>query len=481
MKSLSSFLKIFCVIGIVVIVLILIGKSFPDQRVVPSLDAQVGYPIPVTVTPVRTSTQIPYPPPGKEEITRSVTPLVFSSSTPIPPPKGWPSDLPWPPIRISASPNPTKTPIIFAKPTFSSSLTIDALSIPQHLWYVYAEDSGSRPILQMERLSSFAQRMGKGAFFFDLNLKQGEPGPSIVDLFPSPNGKLLIVLINFDVTTTPRLIDLDTGKEVKVLPAYMSGQFLGWNPDNQRVYFKSTSNPGQVVEINIVSGKQKIIEFPKNDSSIPAVYAIAFSPDGKNMADALIYPPNRLEKTEYLLSIGIWNTFTQEREVIQEIPLAHSVVLNSLIWTPNGHFLSWIALKKGGAGVGGNTVAELWVSDRLTSQTKVISVFSDNSGGRTAVWSPDSQKIASVMSTQIDNETIGNVFLIDLTNGQKTPISQFQNSLISKVQWSTNSKWVFCNVSDKISGNIWAVNVETGSKMPVAGPVISNSPFTIIP
>jgi len=372
---------------------------------------------------------------------------------------------------------PTKLPVIFPTPAFREAPSGNPPSSFQKLWYLYASDSNSRPVLQMEKIDNSMQRWGKGLVSVNFDLDQNGPGgASLVDLFPSPDGKKVIALINFDVNTTPYLIEADNGKVSQVLPPYMTGQFFAWKPDNQNVAIKGITDPWQSAVVNLTSGEYQLLEFPQYRGAKPTVYALAYSPDGISLADALVY--YSLEEKEYLLSIGIWDTKSQQRKTIQEIPSSNSIALNSLSWSADGHLLSWIANKKTNI-----NQSELWISDRTTGETKSIAVFQGNIGNRgRPTWSPDGKKMAVVKYDEKNSSSrTGNIFLIDPMSGAETQVSHFTQRQVLDLHWSLDAQWIFCNVSEKVSGAIWAVNIENGESFPIAGPVIANSPFMILP
>jgi Tol biopolymer transport system component len=295
----------------------------------------------------------------------------------------------------------------------------------------------------------------------------------------------MIAMIARDVSSQPFLINMDNGKVERILPESSFVQFLGWKPDSQKVMvFKYFTDPYNAGEVDLKTSEYHAIEFPRYRGDLPVVDALAFSPDGKWMADALVYPRNPQEGKDYLLSIGIRDTQTQERKTIQETPFLKGIWADSLVWSADGQFLSWMTYKDLKTGwLPTNIQSELWINDRSAGKSKSIAVFEGNIGNaRLSVWSPDSNKIAVVLVDDKDSSYLaGNIFLIDPLSGTRTQVSHFNQLRVSKLLWSGDSQWIFCNVSDEVSGAIWAVNVKSGNSFPVAGPVIKNSPFTILP
>jgi WD40 repeat protein len=354
----------------------------------------------------------------------------------------------------------------------------------QRLWYAYAPDSVSSPILQVEQIDSSAQRWGKGPITVDLGLRTGFPGPSVYALFPSPDSKWIAAQLGYGETAFLYVIRLDTGKTTQILPKSTFAGFIAWKSDSQNIFVHdSNTDYKSVAEVDIETGAYQHIDFPKLDGDTPDIDAIVYSPDGSLMADALAYQPKNGGRSECLLSIGITDIKSQERKTIQEIPSACSA--GNLQWSPDGHYLSWI--------VGKNIIDttlhtsssqyELWVSDRTRGDTKSIYLIGVNPSRIVSpTWSPDGKNIAFVKfdDKQMRNPD-GNIILIDPVNGPQAQISHFSGLSLSSLQWSSDGKLIFCNAFNDQYGTIWAINIENGDTFPVAGPVSPESPLAIAP
>jgi WD40 repeat protein len=280
------------------------------------------------------------------------------------------------------------------------------------------------------------------------------------------------------------LIDPISGNSTQILPDNAFVHFLGWKPDSQRVMvIKDYLSPWLAGEVDLVTGRYLPFAFPPMEGTPYSIMAVEYSPDGKWMADAIYYHPNS-RGGAYGLSIGLWDTQTQARKTIRDIPLAQGIVVNSLVWSPDGNRLFWISRTKTGNDWSDRDVqTELWVSNRTTGETSSIGRLEGVGVKRGWVeWSPDRKTLAVVINEeQEDGFFTGNIFILDPFSGVKTQVSHFNQVSITQIQWSKEGRWIFCNVSDRLSGTIWAVNITSGQAFPVAGPVIANSPFTLIP
>jgi len=475
------------IIIVALLFVFIMTQSHPEQKQPQSLPSSThAYP-PPSESQILTTTSVPYPPPNPTAglPTKTVRPTIAHTPGSIPPPTGWPTNLPWPPTPQATVPMPTRVPTLYPTPIFPATPQGKPPAGLSQLWYVFAPDSKSRPILQSELIdSSSAQRWGKGQTVADIKLEQADPGPSIIGLYPSPDRKKLIASVNFDVHATLFLVTLEDGKARPLLPTGNSSQFLGWTYDSQKVIVKGMAPAWQAAEVDITSGKLTVLEFTKLRGDSLTVYALAYSPDGKYLADALVYPPSPKEGKESLLNIGLWDTRTWERKTIQDIPFGSSVSDNSLAWFGDGQWLTWMAIKRANANPFTNKIqSELWVYDLSTGVAKVVRLYEGSIGnGAVAVWSLDGKKLAVVLWDENNgNNLSGNIYLIDLASGADIKVSHFKQRNVNYLQFSPDGQWIYCHVADKISGAIYAVNVSQGDAIPVAGPVPAYSPFLLVP
>jgi hypothetical protein len=446
----------------------------------PPLMAGTAYPI---------DTPIPYP---ISTLTfhpnLSPTKTLFVTQTTVPSPMGYPTGWPWPPPTQTPFmiPHESPTAVIFPTPVFLATPRGKPPAALQNLWYVYAAGREVDPVLQTDLLDASARRWGKGQAVSDLKLEQKAYfSPTLGGLYPSPDGRWMAAIVAQEVATQLFLIDPFSGKSTRILPNNSFVEFLGWKADSQSVIVKKeATDPWHAGEVNLITGEYEPIEFPKFRGDLAEIEAIEYSPDGQWIADAIVYPPQGSERKEYLLSIGLRDTKTKERKTIQDIPLAQGIVTNSLVWSPEGNILSWMSrTKTGNDWLNHDIRTEFWVSDQTTGETKSIRVLEEYSFYREwAEWSPDRKKLALVINDEQDESFFtGNIFLLDPFSGAETQVSHFNKMSITHLKWSKDGQWIFCNVSDRLSGTIWAVNVENRKANPVAGPGIANSPFAILP
>jgi hypothetical protein len=450
--------------------LLIVGTAYP-------IDTPAPYPI-STPPPISTRTFHP---------SLSPTKTTFVTETTVPSPMGYPTGWPWPPPTQTPFmiPHESPTAVIFPTPVFLATPRGKPPAALQNLWYVYAAGREVDPVLQTDLLDASARRWGKGPAVSDLKLEQKAYfSPTLAGLYPSPDGRWVAAIVAQEVSTQLFLIDPVSGKSTRILPNNAFVQFLDWKPDSQRVMvIKDVLSPWLAGEIDLVSGRYQPFEFPPMDGNPYSIEEVEYFPDGRWMADAIVYQSSVRDR-KYVLSIGLWDTQTQVRKTLQEIPLAQGIIANSLVWSLDGNSLFWISRTKTGNDWSDRDVqTELWVSDRATGETKAIGRLEGFGVNRGWVeWSPDRKKLALVIvEEQEDGFFTGNIFLLDPFSGVETQVSHFNQMGVTHLQWSKDGQWIFCNVSDQLSGAIWAVNVTSGQSFPVAGPVITRSPFALLP
>lgn len=483
----STTLKIIGILALVAIILVAILKLLPASQIPQPGKSNNAYPPPAN-TPTRTFTPRPYPPPGKnglETASPTLTPYPIPSIPP--PPEGLPTDQSWPPSRESTRQlDPTRTPVFYPTPAFRSSPVGKAASNLQALWYPYYPDSISLPRLQTEQIDALAQRWGKGPTTIDVQLGPGFRGSTLAGLFPSPDGKWMAAITNSGEASQSYLIDLSTGKADLLIPNIPNVKFLGWEPDSLKVIAQlEPMEPASVSEVDILSGDHHKLEFPKANGVVPySVKAIAFSPDGSSMADALVYQPWAGYSENCIISIGIRDVKTQARKIIKDISSGCTLSPFSLKWSDDGQYLSWVAMETlKGEPPFGRDQAELWVRNNSSGEAKPLTVLAENVEGVSAAeWSPDSKNLAFIKYDKSDvKNSIGNIVMIDPNSGAQTQISHFSNRFVSNLVWSPNGQWIFCSVYDDSSGAIWAVSIDGSASFPVAGPILAKSAFALLP
>ncbi len=462
---------------------------FPTKS--PQTNLNAVYPPPDN-TPTQTSTPVPYPPPGKLADKTATPPIILvpSQVAPPKPPEGWPTGQPWPLSReVTRIIYPSRTPFLYPTPVFPPSPSGKAPANLQALWYPLYFNSLNSPRIEMELIDDVGQRWGKGPMTIELPMGPGFGGSTLFGLFPSPDGNWMIGMISSGEGIASYLINLSTGKANLLIPNdpnFAAASFLTWEPDSLKVIAQLIPmEPNSVAEVDILSGKYQTLEFPKEKGAVlPIVSGLAYSPDGNSIAEVLIYPPTENYNTECLLNIGIRDIKTQERKIVKEITSACGLAMFSLQWSADGQYLSWIALETlKGEPVLGRNQAELWVMNNSNGEAKPLIILAKNVEAlSSSVWSPDSKKIAYLKYNESDVKFArGNIVLIDPNSGVQTQISHFSNLFISNLVWSKNSQRIFCSVYDELSGAVWAVSLDGSTSLPVAGPILARSAFSLMP
>ncbi len=478
----SSIVKVLGLLVMIVFFVLVINKDIlvPSSPNEP-LNFDDVYPPPVS-SPAPTDTAIPYPPPDNTSAA-TLTPavIIFTTEATLPPPPEWPTNIPWPPPRQTQV-FPTGLPTIFPTPVFPP---VPDGRVPvelQELWYAYEPDSNTSPLVQMEQIDLSAQRWGKGSMIIDIGLEPRFPGPTLRGLFPSPDQKWIIAAKAYGEGSSLDLINLESGKVAWIHPFEAQFGFMSWTPDSKNIIVYDEVR--SIWLINIYDGNYHAIEFPSVDSIIPTVDGIAFSPDGNFRADALYYPATHKVKEESLMRVEITDVKKQERKTISENSSAWGISRYSLKWSTDGRFLTWITIMPvfKSDSLFSKQRSDLWIYDKMNGEVKLLlSLGEIVSNIAPPSFAPDNKKLAVIRYNESDKSySTGNIFLIELISRAERQASYFSERYVTNLEWSSDSKTILFTLSDEINGEICALNIESGSVVTVAGPVLAFSPFALV-
>jgi hypothetical protein len=94
--------------------------------------------------------------------------------------------------------------------------------------------------------------------------------------------------------------------------------------------------------VDIASHRYQTVSFPKSDFGDSLVRAVAYSPNGRQLADAVVYPAVYAVRDIEMTEISVRDGESGERRAIAQIPGGTYVVDHSLKWSPDGRKLMWI-------------------------------------------------------------------------------------------------------------------------------------------
>lgn len=457
-----------------------------------------AYPLPVMPTPLRAPltvtptvsallpstaipTQPPYPPPATPTQTTVGTPTPTATRRvgPPPPPPGYPTNLPWPPP--TTTPGPTATPRVFPTPLFPPTPAGQRPPQLQNVWFPYYLYAGSMLQLRAVQMDQAGQRWGQDDSGIDLGIDEGRipyasGGPQLNNLHLSPDQRWVAVDIAFrpssliDLSSrTHRPIMADPKKEV---------EFITWAPDSRRIIAASRSST-EIWLVDVLSQSYERGNFPSLNSGDSLLQAVAYSPNNRQLADAVVYPRSYAVRDIEMAEIGLRDGERGERKIVAQIPAGFNVVAHSLQWSSNDRKLIWVANVESPANPTppwpSNLQAQLWIFDLANNNAKKLAVLGkDIQYEHPAVWAPDMRYIATIKE---ETPQGNNIYLIDPDTGTERQLTRFNNRRLSHPAWSPNSQWVAFAISMGEYAEIWVTNLSGTQQYPLAGPVAPRAPF----
>jgi Tol biopolymer transport system component len=451
-----------------------------------SRTAQSPLPIPVTVVPLPTFPSSVLATPGPKPTS---VPAPTATPVVIPPPPGWPTDQPWPPQPTPPTPQPTTTSQPFPTPLFQPTPPGARPSDLQSIWFPYFPDPAASPQLHQVQVDARGKRWAQTGQAIDLGLHPGFPGPSLLDLHPSPDQRLFIADIVYGESIQPVIVDPSAGTSKHIIadPDEAPGNFLAWGPNSRSVIVVPTAVSPEVWLIDVISQEHRVIDFPKGRFG-PYLSAAAYSPDGGRLADAMVYPAVYKVSENWSTEIGLREAENGERRSIVQIPNGNHVTEHSLSWSPDGHNLIWIVdvvpNKTPNSVDLPATQVQLWMADLIKNDVKMLGVLGEAvEYNHQAVWSPDGRYIAAVKVEGVSDgkDTSNNIYLFDIESGAEWQLTHFTNRRLSHLRWSPDGQRLAFAVSLGEYGEIWVTDLNGTKRLPIAGPAVPNAPFVWLP
>jgi hypothetical protein len=402
----------------------------------------------------------------------------------VPPPDGWPTDVPWPPPP--QTPQPTSTPCPFPTPVLPS-LTGKRPSALQTVWFPYYPAPGSEPQMRAVSVDQQGQQWAQLDSRLDLalpapNVYGPDPGPVLLDLHLSPNGRWLVADFAY---TGSRLVDLSSAREVPLLPSGSvldQWYFCAWHPDGQHALISTREG---LLLSDLASQEYEVLDYYSYPEFEHAqVSEIAYSPDGHWLADAVVYSPVYGDRENWMVEIGLREGEGRERKPILQMPaLAVNVTSGSLRWSPREHKFIWIMYIVP-EDSSSEAQVQLWVADATRGKAEMLATLGEVvEYVHPAVWSPDGRYIAAlkIEGVQDGKDSASNIYVLDPESGAERQITHFVDWRLSHLTWSPDGQWLAFTVSRGEYGEIWVTNLDGTQQYPVAGPTLPDAPFVWLP
>ncbi len=425
-------------------------------------------------------------PPSKPESTPTfIPPTIPPTATPmvIPPPPSWPTGEPWPPQITPVTPPPAPTPLPFPTPAFPPAPTGQRPAQLQRVWFPYFPDPASPPQLRAVLIDQRGQRWAQSDARLNLELPAPnvyaiERGPILIDLHLSPNNNWLVADFAY---TGADLVDMSSGQRRPLtadFPAHYEWHFYAWHPDGQHALVSTRYPEEGFLLIDLISQEYKVIDFPRSEFGHSYVRAAAYSPDGTQLADAVVYPATVSNPSEEI-EIGIRAGEQGTRRSLLRLPSGDMVAEHSLRWSPDGRTLIFVADVHDG---GRHT--QLWAINIAEGTSRLLTTLAKEvQYNHPAVWSPDGRYIAVIKVEDVrDGKSVAdNVYLLDPVSGAEQQITQFHGQRLSHLTWSPDGQWLAFTIAMGDYGEIWVTDLAGTQPYPIAGPTVPDAPFVWLP
>lgn len=391
--------------------------------------AQSGPTQPSSATP---PSELPYPQPVTGMPPDQPTPSIIPSGTPDQTATIYPTPTPLPTPTVRPGPTETVIPMpALAKDPSGFIFYTTKEAIPNPDFSEFFTYSYSNFALQVDATGEINPSEDFNSLFGELNSQLGN---QISSIYPSPNGKYLMMLAPSESGSIPFIYDFTRGAGTTYFTEYGGGRFFGWHPDGQRFLswiegvalwlvdaetLETTSlavgHQSFMQGAAISPNGQWIAFIAENDGSYalwitsnvggedkllfdsgPQSYLspTAWSPDSTQIT----YYGNCTEKEEDIPDKGplcLYNLVTGERRAFN-MPFSG----NNPVWSPDGQYIAGTGYSSGKEPC---YSADMSVQEALICFYDVRSIYIESvlsgsvtelASGIQPVWSPDGSMLA---------------------------------------------------------------------------------------
>jgi Tol biopolymer transport system component len=389
----------------------------------------------------------------------------------------WPTLTP-PPTPL---PPPARTPVIKPSPTpklLPTRLPIKLSPTPvgprpaklQSIWFPYFPDPISPPQLRAVQIDQIGRRWGQSENLVGLDLRAGYPGPRLMGLYSSPDGKRIAADVFYGDNGSVWLIEPVSGHTQRILKDKESmGHFITWSPDGQKLLIRAESTKGEIWLIDISTGRSQRLDLPIDQFGSTTTQSAVFSPDGSRIAYVIAVQPTASGQVPY---IELWTMDpdgSDKQQLLRDS--GAGVVEGSLLWSSTMNHLVYVKQLDANSP---NASGELWGLNLSTHaprrfDTEIVAEWPSR-----PVLSPNGETIAFVKST-------GDLWTFDLRTNQSKQTHSPGGKGAANPVWSPGGTFLAFAANQADYSVILIASIDGAQVYAVAGPAPLGSPIAWLP
>jgi Tol biopolymer transport system component len=256
---------------------------------------------------------------------------------------------------------------------------------------------------------------------------------SLLDVYPAPVGKYLLIELNCPNGQTVLFLDTDSGSVTQPITDTDS-HFLAWTSDGKSAYLKVDSlGNAHIARVS-----------PREDNDFIPVAAFTY--------DLSTNPVNRDFTFTFSRGMGqgseIWLA-KRDGKVVQQLYADKFSYISFARYSSDGKKIAFIKIPDSQTPF---TVGELWIMNSDGSNPRKLA-DADAGHGYAANWSPDGTQIAFVKRENPEDESanqssdslISNIYLVNIQSGETSQITHFTGGRVETPHWSPDANTLAFN------------------------------------
>jgi len=259
------------------------------------------------------------------------------------------------------------------------------------------------------------------------------PSCSLLDVFPTPVGKYLLIELSCPNGQTVLFLDSESGSITQPVTETDS-YFLAWTADGKEAYLRVDSLGNTRIVRSDVKGRLKNVDITG------WTYDLSTMPGSSDF----VFTFSRG------LGSGSEMTLSQRNgRDFQQLLVDHFSYLSFARYSPDGRQVAFIKVPDSQTPF---TIGELWIMNADGSQARKLADV-DAGHGYAANWSPDGEWIAFVKRENAEDPSanqsveslISNILLVNVNNGDLKQITSFTNGRAETPHWSPDGNTLTFN------------------------------------